>query len=599
MNKRIIPRFQRPLVISALAGVAFVAGLHVPLPEAKVEPASYSLLFDPVAITQGMCRTDRESALSFFIRAAAAAAAPAATDARSPRLPGMGPLSYPITTGSPDAQSFFDQGLKLFYAFNPGEAVASFRAASDADPACAMCFWGEALTLGPNLNGPMQEENNGAALAAVQKARDLSAHVSPSEQALIEAVAARYSADPKVSRDDLDLAYAEAMKRVYAAHKSDTQIATIYAEAAMNVQSGPWSEWWDKTGRFPNSYLGSAIAAIEAVLSADPEHPGAIHLYIHALDDSVFVDKAVPYAEQLARLMPGAGHMVHMPAHTYFSVGRYKDALATNVSAIAADDAYLKGPAAATFIYRYGLYQHNVHFAIAAAEMAGDKAAALAMARVMDDFQKQNQLSSFDVPAGSPVQAVVRFQSPDDMLALPKPDRKKPYLVGMWHFARGSAHAYRKDSRRALAEAREIDRLRDSRKLADNDWSRELYGNLLGIAAEVVRGRAAAAEGKWQDAADHLGKAVAFQDDVPYRDPPFWTYPVRQAQGVALLRAGKLPQAAETLRRALIESPNSGYALHALREVSTALGDELAAREYGKLFDKAWVGTQLPELERL
>jgi tetratricopeptide (TPR) repeat protein len=291
--------------------------------------------------------------------------------------------------------------------------------------------------------------------------------------------------------------------------------------------------------------------------------------------------------------------MVHMPSHTYFSVGRYKEALSTNIDAVAVDDAYLKGSAAATFVYRYGLYQHNLHFAIAAAEMAGDEVAAMRMVRLMDEFEARNDASFWDVPAGSAVQPVVRFQSTAAMLALPRPDRGRPFLVGMWHYARGSAYAYQKDVRRALAEARQIDQLRNSRKLAGDAESREMYADLLGIAAEVVRGRAAAAEGKWQEAADHFGEAVKYQDEVPFRDPPFWNYPVRQAQGVALFRAGRLPQAAETLRQALIEAPNSGYALHALQEVSTALGDTLAAREYGNLFDKAWSGARPPELERL
>jgi tetratricopeptide (TPR) repeat protein len=515
--------------------------------------------------------------------------------ARSPRFTGLGSLTYKITTASPDAQFFFDQGLKLFYAFNPGEAVASFRAASDADPTCAMCAWGEALTLGPNLNGPMQDENIPLALTAVRKARGLAANATPVERALIDAVAARYSADKDASRGDLDIAYAEAMAKVHAAYGNDMDVATVYAEAAMNVRSEPWRRGWDATGRFPTGFRGDSIAAIEDVLARQPDHPGAIHLYIHALDGSVFPDKVVPYADKLARLMPNAGHMVHMPAHTYYNVGRYKDALATNVAAIAVDDAYLNGPAAATFVYRHGLYQHNVHFAIVAAEMAGDEAAALRLAKLMNDFQGQGLQNRFEVSAAAAIHAVVRFQSPAEMLAVAKPDKKQAYMTGMWHFARGSAYAYQKNTRSALAEAKAIDALRTGR----NPQATRFLGDLLGVAAEVVRGRAAASEGKWLEAAAHFGKAVAFQDKVPYRDPPFWDYPVRQAQGVALFRAGKHREAAEMLRQALIEAPSSGYALYALKEVSSAIGDELAAQEYGKLLEKAWSGSQPPDLQRL
>lgn len=592
-SMKTVKNLRRILVGGSLVLAAFTAGML--LPHASPAPSAPDLarLYDPAVIARTLCRTDRPRTLGFFVQSALAAEVPVRQELRSPRIAGLGDLSYRITTQSPDAQFFFDQGLRLFYAFNPGEAVASFRAASDADPACALCRWGEALTLGPNLNGPMQDADIPAALEAVKKAQQLASAATPAEQALIQAIATRYSADKKRSRDDLDIAYADAMAAAYAAHPDDMNMATIAAEAALNVGDGPWQQWWDRTGRFPNSYVAAAIKAIEAVLAAEPEHPGAIHLYIHALDGSAFVDKALPHARKLAQLMPEAGHMVHMPAHTYYSLGLYKDALATNLAAIEADDAYLKGQAAATFVYRFGLYQHNVQFAIAAAEMAGDADNALRLGELLQAFQAQHEDARWDVATGTAVQAAVRFKAPEELLALPRPDRKRPYMVGLWHYARGSAHAYRKDSRSALAEARGIDRLLKDKKLGD------MEKNLLSVAAEVVRGRAAAAQSKWLEAATHFGKAVEFQDEVPYRDPPFWNYPVRQAQGVALLRAGKTAQAGETLRQALIESPNSAYALHGLREVAMAQADATAAREYGKLFENAWAGTTAPELDRL
>jgi len=231
------------------------------------EPSRLSDLYDPLKIAGSLCGPQAGRRLSPIVQAAAAATRPDKQEPRSPRFEGLGTLSYTITTASPDAQAFFDQGLRLFYAFNPGEAVASFRAASDADPACAMCFWGEALTLGPNLNAGMWDGNNPAALAAVDKAKALAANVTVREQALIDAIAARYAADKDAKRDDLNLAYADAMAKVHAAHKGDAEIAVIYAEAAMNVGSEPWSRWWDKTGRNPSGYVASAIAAIEGVLA--------------------------------------------------------------------------------------------------------------------------------------------------------------------------------------------------------------------------------------------------------------------------------------------------------------------------------------------
>lgn len=588
----------RALLFSTACALALAAPLRAPEREAPapaVEPPRLAEFYDPRFIAQNMCGTSADARLSPIVQAAQAAAPVVTQTPRSPRFEGLGPLTYKITTASPDAQAFFDQGLKLFYAFNPGEAVASFRAAADADPTCAMCAWGEALTLGPNLNGRMQPENNPAALAAAARAKELGAGATPREQALINAVAARYSADKAAKRDDLDIAYADAMANVHAAYIGDPEIAAIYAEAAMNVGSGPWDKWWDRTGRYPTGYLAGAIPAIEAVLKAHPEHPGAIHLYIHAMDGSVYPDKVVPYADKLAGLMPNAGHMVHMPAHTFFNVGRYTDALATNVAAISVDDAYLKGPAAATGVYRYGLYQHNVHFAIAAADMAGDMDSALRLAKIMNQFQAANTVARFEVSEAASIHAVVRFQSPAEMLALPQPDKKLSYMTGVWHYARGTAFAAQKDPRRAAAEADAIDKLRTGKKPAATG----MFADLLGVAAEVVRGRVSASEGKWAEAAAHFGKAIEFQDEVLARDPPFWDFPVREIQGVALFRAGKPREAAETLRQALLEFPNSGYALYALKEVSAALGDATAAAEYEKLFRKAWVGAAPPTLDKL
>jgi tetratricopeptide (TPR) repeat protein len=589
--------FSQALLASSVCVLAMGAPLHAPAPDSqKVDALArthYADLFDPRLIAQNICSGESTHRSSPIIQAAVANTPAAAHAPRSPLFEGLGTLTYKVTTASPQAQAFFDQGLRLFYAFNPGEAVASFRAASDADASCAMCYWGEALTLGPNLNG--QPRDTPAALATITKARALADNVTPRERALIDAVAARFSTDGNVKHADLDLAYADAMAKVYAAHKDDSDIAAIYAEAAMNVHSAPWNRWWDKTGRVPTGYLAGAIAAIEDTLARNPEHPGAIHLYIHAMDGSVFQEKAEPHADKLAALMPNAGHMVHMPAHTFFNLGRYKDALTTNVAAIAVDDAYLKGPAAASGVYRYGLYQHNVHFALAAADMAGDADSALRLAKIMNDFQAHNTVARFDVSAAAAIHPVVRFQTPEDMLALPKPEAKRPYMRGIWHYARGSAYAYQNKTREALREANTIDRLRSGKK----PQATGLFGDLLGVAAEVVRGRVAASDGQWIAAAEHFAKAAAFQDRVEYRDPPFWDFPVRQAQGVALYRAGKLQQAAEVLRQALLESPNSGYALYAIKEVSAALGDTIAAEEYAKLFEKAWAGTAPPDLNRL
>ena len=575
---------------------ALVLLLHVGTPPNTSPPepnvAAFDV-FDPLAMRRSLC--GKSYGLEWFPRAAAAT--PLASDSvRSPHIPGLGTLTRKITTSNAEAQEFFDQGLRLVFAFNPGEAVASFRAASDLDTKCAMCFWGEALALGPNLNGPMNDADNPAAIAAAAKAQSLAANTTPQEQALIASVATRYSADKAVKRADLDIAFADAMMKVYAAYKTDPDIASLYADAAMEVRSDPWSRWWDRMHQNPNSYVAGAKTALEDTLPRYPDHVGAIHLYIHVMDGSAWPEKAEPYADKLAALMPNAGHMVHMPAHIFFNVGRYKDALTTNVKAIEVDDAYLPTAHAPTNTYRFGLYFHNVQFAEAAAEMAGDAVTARAMAEKIVQLQTRADPERHNDFWGIvPMYPIVRFGTPEEMLALPKPDRKSVATTAMWHYARGTAYAYQGDSRRALAEADTIAKvLKDPKKYGDAPF----ITNILKIAEQVVRGRVAAKQGKWDDATTAFSTAAKIQIDLEGKDPPGWVFPVRQALGVAYFRAGKLPRAAEALRQTLMDWPNDAHALYAMKQVSAAMGDQAAATQYGILFEKAWLGSAPPELDR-
>ncbi len=588
--------FSRALWLSAVSALLVFAPVRIPL-EGDPPQSDVAELFDPRLIAQRLCGGERQ-----WSGIAQAMASPQPNiNARSPRLTGLGDYTYKITTASLDAQAFFDQGLRLIYAFNPGEAAASFRSASDKDPTCAMCCWGEALGLGGNLNGGMNQDNMPAALAAVKKAQENAPHVTPHEQALIGALAERYSADKTIKPQDLDLAYADAMAKVYATYSDDPDIADLSADAAMQVRSDPWGNWWDRTRTHPTGYLARAITALEKVLARYPDHPGAIHLYIHAMDGSLWPERAEPYADKLSKLMPGAGHMVHMPAHIYFNIGRYTDSLATNVAAIKVDEAYLTADAAATNVYRYGLYAHNVQFALASADMAGDTDSAFAMVEKIKAFVTQSGASQQrDGISAVAIYPVVAFGSPDEMLALPEPAADLPYAQGIWHYARGTAYAYKGDFRRAVKEADAIAKARSDRNAKAFGKRFGFTSKLLGIAEHVVRARVAAAQGKWSDAADSLQKAATFQDEVAFaRDPPPWDFPVRQAWGVASWRAGKTAQAEELLRQALLEAPNSGYALYALQEISRTAGDETAVAEYSKLLKKAWAGKTPPELDRL
>jgi hypothetical protein len=307
----------------------------------------------------------------------AATPAPDFADIDPPLWDGLGSISYKITTSSAEAQTYFDQGLRLTYAFNHGEAQRAFRKAQKLDPTCAMCFWGEALVLGPNINLPMQEEAVPPAFAAVGKASALAGKASPREQALIAALVLRYAQDAKAERTPLDLAYATAMEKVAAQFPDDDEIAVLYAEAVMDLS--PWN-YWQPGGRQSNPQSEPIVPTLERVLARNPNHPGAIHYYIHAVEASDRPERAEPYADRLRGAIPGAGHLVHMPSHIYYRIGRYLDALADNKIAVGVDEKYLGATNAPMSVYRLGYYPHNVHFVMASAQMAGDGATVIASA---------------------------------------------------------------------------------------------------------------------------------------------------------------------------------------------------------------------------
>lgn len=492
---------------------------------------------------------------------------------------GLGDHRHPITTADPLAQAYFDQGLRLTFGFNHEGAVDAFREAARRDPSCAMCFWGIALALGPNINAPMGDEAGRAAYEAVQEAQRLAPGASEAERASIAALAERYAADPAADRAALDLAYANAMREVHRAYPDDDDAATLFAESLMDLS--PW-DYWTPEGE-PRPHTAEMVATLETVLARDPDHPGANHYLIHALEEYQ-PQRAEAAADRLARVAPGAGHLVHMPSHIYWRVGRYEDAAEINERAVEADEAYFafcRAPGA----YAAGYYTHNLHFLWAAAVAEGRSDLALTTARRLAAAVPEEDLAEFPFLEDFlivPTVTLVRFGRWDAVLAEPAPPAEQRFVTAMWHYARGVAFARRGEVAQAEAEQRALDAA-----VADADLVALVYdvaGNTAGQRLEVARHHLEAAIARARvdpDAAlAALAAAVRAQDAMNYIEPPAFYFPVRQALGATLLEAGRAPEAEAAYRYDLAKLPRNGWSLY-------GLGASLRAQ--GRAADAAWV----------
>lgn len=520
-------------------------------------------------------------------------------EAEPPLRKDLGSLSYPISTKNTEAQAYFDQGLRLAANFNHAEAVRAFRKAQRLDPNCALCFLGEALVLGPNINVPMAPEANAPALAALRKAQALAAGASEKEKDLISAVAARYSDDPNAERPKLDVAFADATAALSDKYPDDLELAVIAAEAGMDTQ--PW-DYWQPGGKEPKGRTADVQKRLEHVLAKSPDHPWAIHLYIHLVEASDRPERAEPYADRLAALMPGAGHIVHMPSHIYFRVGRYADSLEANKAASKVDEDYIT-QTGAVGVYPIGYYSHNIHFVLVSAQLLGESKTVLEQADKLDKWLS-NEIATA-IPIAQPVKAApyfawAQYADPDTILALPDPPGAPPYVKAMWHYARGTAFAAKKDVAAARAEA---DAIRQIAK--ETDWSTlDAWGipalPVLEVAGQVVLARAAQAENDENAAVDHFRKAADAQDMIPYMEPPYWYYPVRQSLGAALIKTGHPEEAEKEFLAALERERSSAWALYGLKEAAKAKGDTAAEQKAAEDFAKAWRGdVGMLTLERL
>ena len=478
-------------------------------------------------------------------------------------MPGLGQHHHTISTKSPEAQRFFDQGLTLVFAFNHEEATRSFRRASELDPQSAMAFWGVALAWGPCINLDVDPPHEEAAYEAVQKALSLASGATEGERAYIRALAKRYSPNPKVDLRKLDAAYANAMRELSGQYPDDFDAATLYAESLMDLH--PWKLW--SLDGHPAEGTQEAIAVLESVLRRSPDHIGANHYYIHAVEASPHPEWALVSARRLETLAPGAGHLVHMPAHTYMRVGDYSAAAHSTGAGADVDREYLRASATTGSMYDMMYYCHNLHFLAAADSMAGDfthaKQAADELAAHVGPMLHDMPVAEAYVPYQ--IFVLVRFHRWDEVLKLPPPDPKLAMTTALWHFARGSAFVAK--GRLAMAES-ERGILETARKETPAEVEFSFYGNkaqaFLGIAANILDARIATAQADPALAIQHWEKAVEIEDKLYYGEPPEWFYPVRESLGSALLLNGQAGRAETVFRADLEQYPRNPRSLFGL-----------------------------------
>jgi tetratricopeptide (TPR) repeat protein len=510
---------------------------------------------------------------------------PSIAEKAVPLFKNLGKHHHVITTSSKLAQGYFDQGLRLTFAFNHEEAINSFKEALRHDPDCAMCYWGIALALGPNINLPMEPSLEPVAYQNVQKARELSQNASKAERAYIEALSVRYAPESSGDRSTRDRAYAEAMRKVWQQHPRDPDAGTLFAESLMDLQ--PW-DFWTPQGQ-PKGHAEEIVSILEQALALNSNHPGACHYYIHAVEASPDPSRALSCAERLPGLMPGAGHLVHMPAHIYLRLGRYQEAVERNTHAASVDHNYLEHRKL-TGIYPAGYYPHNVHFLWSALTMEGRSKEAIKAARDLhtivswDDARKAPALEEFTPTL---LFALARFGKWDEVLTVAQPPAELQYTTAIWSYTRGLAFAATGRFEQATAEQARLAEL--SKTMPEGQTiGVSKVSELARIAERVLAGEIAARRGAHDDAIRLFREAVQLEDAVRYYEPPLWYYPVRHSLGAVLLVAGRPAEAEQVYLEDLKQHPENGWALYGLMQSLEAQGKKEQAADVKKRFKKAW-----------
>lgn len=585
--------------IGALGLVSCVSGDPATTETAESQTKPF---IDPQTLSKSMC-SGRSSQAAATAAQLAARLNPDFDYAAPFALPGAvtDHFHYPISTASSDAQLWFDTGMAHMANFNHDEAIAAFRKAQALDADCAMCYWGEGLSFGSNINIPFAPERGAAGRVAASHALERIDSASPKEAALIRALDSRYSVTEADDVVENAGDYADAMDAVARDHASDKLILSLAAEANMDTQ--PW-DYWEAGAREPKGRTARTLELIESALAIDPEFAPAIHLYIHITESSVDPFRTESYADTLGAQALGIGHLVHMPSHIYLRLGEWKKSHASNIAAIAADEAYIAGSENAG-VYGAVYYPHNVHFVVASSQFAGDAATALEMAGKLDALVKIDPSAPDPLAehiAASSLFTDLLFTTDDTVLGIEEPPAAHLYMRTAWHYARGVAYARQGNTAAAGDELQKLAGLTTAPGFADYD---ELFAAPLAGVHEVARltleGRLLAAKGNLKGAIDRLESASATEAKLPYFEPTWWYYPTRQTLGMYLLQDGQYDRAEREFFKTLIRAPNNAYALYGLAETYKAKGDTRAADYARELFEEAWMGREgtVPKLKNL
>lgn len=500
-------------------------------------------------------------------------------------LPGI--VRYKVTTRSKKAQQYFNQGLTLMYAFNHGESARSFKAAIELDPTFAMAYWGLAMALGPNYNAALNPTSLAEILRAVDNAQKNASSVTEKERALITALSFRFPRNEETDMSPFNEAYSRAMAEVYKQFDNDSEVAAIYADALMNEH--PWN-FWMKDGT-PQPWTMQTLSILEAMLEKYPKHPAIIHLYVHATEASRNPEKALPYADRLADLLPAAGHIVHMPSHTYLRTGDYHKAVLVNEKASLIDSTYIsqcRVQGAVPLLY----YPHNIHFLAVSAFLEGNSKRALEAAWMINRKADRAQLNdniTVQHYYSIPFYVMVQLAKWDEILETKFPGENLKYPAALWHYARGMAFSAKGNYASAKDELLSLNKLASDPALETQlIWETNTASQLVNIASFVLTGEILAKEGKFDAAFSNFEKAIQIEDQLNYQEPPDWFFSIRNTYGHWLNKSGDFKKSQAMFLEDLFHYPENGYALKGLYVSLKSQGNEKDAALVDARFKKAW-----------